>query len=557
MQVRLVPAASSNLKTRTQEGHMNRRDFLKSSIAGAAAAVGISAGRAEAASSSGVPKKWDYSADVVIVGYGGAGATAAITAFDKGAKVVIIEKAPEGMEGGNTAVNAGIFRCPTDVKEHITYLKALNGAHHVPDDIVRAMAEGAAKVADWIKSFGFGVTPTILNPRCSGAEFPNLPGAEVDKGFNMTRPDGTLGWGKDFWALLIKPQVEEKRKIKILYETPGRELILNERREVIGVLADKGGRPITIKARRAVILAAGGFENSEEMQRDYLVPGAGMAGTVPLKTVGTPYNTGDGIKMAMGAGADLWHMQDMAGPMLHYWPPTTKTSSQVFFQGNSYIITDRRGNRWFDEKELWLHGKGGEKLFNYDAAKTEYARIPSYAIFDETVLKAGPLGPTRTSQWTWVSLKEKLAWSQDNSEEVARGWILKADSTRDLAAKLNVDGSILEATLASWSNACAAGKDALFGRNPATLKPIQGPPYYAMTLMPQVINTLGGPRKNAKTQVLRPNGRPLGRLYAAGEAGSMFGFLYQCGSNFGIDCLVFGKIAGMNAAAEKPWDRSA
>ena len=536
---------------------MNRRDFLKSFIAtGAAAAVGISAGRAEAAAPYAIPKKWDYTADVVIVGYGGAGATAAITAFDRGAKVIIVEKAPEGMEGGNTAVNAGIFRSPTDVEGHITYLKALNGAHHVPDDIVRTMAEGAAKVADWVKGFGFDVTPTILGSRCSGAEFPNLPGAEVDKGFNMAKPGGTVAWGKDFWALLFKPQVEEKRKIKVLYETPGRELILNERREVIGVLAEKGGRPVTIKARRAVILAAGGFENNEEMQRDYMTPGAGTAGTVPLKPVGTPYNTGDGIKMAMGAGADLWHMQDMAGPQLHFWPPTTKACPQVMFQANSFIITDRRGNRWFDEKEPWPHGKGGEKLFNYDAVRTEYPRVPCYAIFDEAVLKAGPIGPTRTNQWTWVSVKEKFAWSRDNAEEVAKGWIIRADSTRDLAGKLNMDGPTLEATLAGWLSACAAGKDPLFGRSPASCKPIQGPPYYAMPMMPQVINTLGGPRKNARTQVLRPNGQPLSRLYAAGEAGSMFGFLYQCGSNFGIDCLVFGKIAGMNAAAEKPWDRS-
>jgi succinate dehydrogenase/fumarate reductase flavoprotein subunit len=293
------------------------------------------------------------------------------------------------------------------------------------------------------------------------------------------------------------------------------------------------------------------------MQRDYVVPGVGTAGTIPLRPVGTPYNTGDGIKMAMGAGADLCHMQDIAGPSLQAWPPTIKTAPNITLQGNSFIITDRRGSRWFDEKEMWPHGKGGEKLFNYDPAKTEYPRVPSYAIFDETFLKAGPIGVTRTSQWTWATIHEKFVWSHDNAAEVSKGWILRADSVQELADKLKMDQSALGATFKGWADACSAGKDISFSRNPATLKAIQGPPYFALALMPQCINTLGGPRKNARGQVLRPNGQPLGRLYAAGEASSTFGFLYQCGSNFGIDCLVFGKIAGANAAAEKPWDKSA
>jgi len=185
---------------------------------------------------------------------------------------------------------------------------------------------------------------------------------------------------------------------------------------------------------------------------------------------------------------------------------------------------------------------------------TEYPRYPSYAIFDEAARRAGPIGPTK-NEWTWANVREGLIWSNDNCEEIAKGWIIKGETIEDLASKLNMSSDVLNVTLKGWNDSCSAGNDLMFGRDPATMEPIMGPPYYAFPLLPRVVNTLGGPRKNVKSQVVRPDGTVINRLYAAGELSSVFGFLYQGGSNLGIDCLVIGKISGLNAAAEKPWDK--
>ena len=84
------------------------------------------------------------------------------------------------------------------------------------------------------------------------------------------------------------------------------------------------------------------------------------------------------------------------------------------------------------------------------------------------------------------------------------------------------------------------------------LAPIAQPPFYAIEISPCFINTQGGPRRNEKGQIVRPDGNPIRRLYSAGELGSIFGYLYQGGGNLG-ECMAFGRISGRNAAAEKPW----
>ena len=115
-----------------------------------------------------------------------------------------------------------------------------------------------------------------------------------------------------------------------------------------------------------------------------------------------------------------------------------------------------------------------------------------------------------------------------------------------------MDPSVLGNAFKKYNESCKAGKDADLGRAKEKLRAIEGPPYYAIQLWPCLLNTQGGPKRDGESRVLDPDGKPIPRLYAAGELGSIWGYLYQGANNIG-ECIVFGKIAGKNAAAEKPW----
>jgi succinate dehydrogenase/fumarate reductase flavoprotein subunit len=152
----------------------------------------------------------------------------------------------------------------------------------------------------------------------------------------------------------------------------------------------------------------------------------------------------------------------------------------------------------------------------------------------------------------WNAMIERYKWSDDNSVELAKGWIIKADTIRELAAKIGKNPDTLEKTLATWNKSCAAGNDSEFGRPSDRIAPIQTPPYYALELVPTFTNTQGGPRRNKNAQILDPYGKPIPRLYSAGELGSLWSWNYQGAGDF-AECLAFGRIAGEHAAAEKPW----
>ena len=113
-----------------------------------------------------------------------------------------------------------------------------------------------------------------------------------------------------------------------------------------------------------------------------------------------------------------------------------------------------------------------------------------------------------------------------------------------------MSGDLLRASIERYNDHCMKEEDPDFQKPKECLKPIEGPPYYAVKLWPGGPNTQGGPRRNLKGQVLRPNGSPITKLYSAGELGSVWGMLYQGGGNI-AECIAFGRISGLNAAAEK------
>jgi len=160
--------------------------------------------------------------------------------------------------------------------------------------------------------------------------------------------------------------------------------------------------------------------------------------------------------------------------------------------------------------------------------------------------------PPDTGTMSWWTVKKVYSWSKDNSKELAKGWIVQADTIAELARKINKDPGKLEATLKQYNEFCAAGMDPQFGRPKTALLPVSAGPFYAMELMATFTNTQGGPRRNKEARVLDTMGKPIPRLYSGGELGSMYSHCYNGGGNIG-ECMAFGRIAGENAAAEKPW----
>jgi len=486
------------------------------------------------------PDKWDIEADVIVVGFGAAGVATAVTAHDLGANVVILEKAPEGQEGGNTRVAGQGYLNTSSVDKAMAYLTALCGDYTVPELMVQVWAEEMCQNNAWLKSLG--CDPQEHQHQPVGIEFPELPGSDCVHKFH----DGPVYGYSNTWKRFER--LVKERPITVLYETPGRALIQHDlTKDILGVRAQQGDQAIYVKARRGVVLTCGGFENNQEMIRNYL-PG------IPYcYTSGTPYNEGDGITMAMSVGADLWHMNNYAGPSMALKVPEVRTSFSM--QALHYskiipggmIVVGPDAMRFTDEKYKTCHGK----IPVHGRWLPLATPCPMFLIFDHALFSAGPLYDKNPSHG-WTQIIERYDWSEDNRTELAKGWIQTADTVAALASALGLDPATLEDTVSRWNHFCEAKHDAEFGRT-LMMDPIVEAPFYAVELSPSMLNTQGGPRRNEKGQVVRPDGTPVPRLYSAGELGSIYSYLYQGTGNIG-ECLAFGRVSGRHAAAQTPWE---
>jgi succinate dehydrogenase/fumarate reductase flavoprotein subunit len=532
--------------------YLSRRDFIKTGAIGAGATALVGLGTKDiGATDAPLIGHWDKEADVVVVGYGGAGAVTAITACDAGAKVIILEKAP--VEGGGCTRMAGgqaAFTEPADVAGAAEYLYTAS-LGTTPMDICQAWAEEIANNDDWLTEMGLKWTKMGVRPGYkNNADFQNFPGAAALKLLAIS------GGGPGFFKAVN--QHIQKRGIEILFDAPGTDLIQNPAtKEIIGVKARSKGKDINIKARKAVVLCTGGFDFNEEMKSNYLRP-------YPIKFTGWKYNTGDGVKMAQSVGADLWHMNVIASAGQTVVTPVSEIGwMYTRAMGDNYIWVNRYGKRFACESPTWFDHRASMGYDIWDWSDTQkdarYPCIPFYLIFDEKTRLAGPIGGGFGSQMGAMSIPVELGgiaeqWSKDNSREIGLGWIKKGNTIRELAEAIGAitDPDMLEQTVAAWNGFCTAGKDQGFGRT-EKLGPIATPPFYGVEMYPGGFNTCGGPRKNGKSQVLDIRKNPIPRLYTAGVLGSTAGHIYGLAGHNWAEFLAFGRIAGRNAAAEKPW----
>ena len=487
-----------------------------------------------------LPSRWDMAADIVVVGYGGAGAVAAVTAHDRGAEVLVLEKQAEAGHTSNTQMSMGVFLCPDSVADAIAVMRVAGRVNverpesqDVGEDVIAAWAQYATRNRDWFTDMGASGFVPMADPGRK-ADWPGLAAMKV---YHLLGADGGPGYGLDLFRFLDGPV--RARRIAIHWESPAGGLIRNARGEVVGVRAEQAGRPIAVQARRAVILTSGGFEGDPVAQRTYL-------SIAPMAVGGNPGNTGDGLRMAQELGADLWHMATMIGSLKMKFPDFPAAFEENFAAG-SFIAVDRTGRRFKAENRLI----GYSEIWNtviYDTTRHTWPRIPVHYVFDEKRRRAGPIVFTEFGAAGPLGM---YRWSADNSAEVARGWIARADSLTALAERLGMNSRALEDEVARFNDAARSGRDDPMGRPSASMAPIDTPPFYAVPLWPGLSNTFGGPRRNARAQVMHVSGRPIPRLYSAGELGSIFVNYPQSGANLS-ECIAFGRIAGENAAAEAP-----
>ncbi len=488
---------------------------------------------------------WHHTADVVVVGFGSAGAVAAATAYDEGAAVLILEKQTANNHISTSSMSGGAFICINDVPAAIKYMEHLSrveeGLHWTDKEIINVWAEYVFQNKQWVERLGGKV-----KLRQKGGEH-NVPGSESIEVYNFAgRGHGLMKFLKHQVAI---------RDVQVMYDTAADKLLTDARGEVIGVRVLSKGEHSNIKASRAVIMAPGGFEFDEKMKLNYLK-------VHPTYFAGSPANTGDGIRMVQEVGASLWHMNCCSASWVLKFPEFPIALGPDFRGSRSftkwvhdaeaastcgYIIVDKYGRRYTNE-EFKRHTVYYE-LALYDSQSLEYPRIPSYWIFDRKRFEAGPL----PLMFYGPMLYRLYKWSRDNREEIEKGWIVQGDNIEQLGYKLKMEPGVLKKTCENYNMYCEQKEDPEFLRPPQHLVPLSDPPFFGVKIWPGSANTQGGPRRNCKAQVLNVSGEPIPGLYAAGEFGSVYGMLYPATGGNLAECIAFGRIAGENAAKATGW----
>lgn len=472
---------------------------------------------------------WDANYDVVVLGFGGAGATAARFAADNGAKVLLVDAAPEGHEGGNTRYSAQLLGTGDDFTRTKKYYQNLTAPMSLAEDMIDTFVKGMVAMPDYVSNY-LGVKPYSAKDyapetRSAFEEYPEFEGSES---YDFTTVTKTW-FDASLWQNLKSQVQKRKDKIDVLYATPATELIQDpETRKIEGVVVERQGKSLKIQAKNGVIMTTGGFENNQTMIEDYL-------GATKLAPLGTLYNKGDGIKMAQEVGADFWHMNNFESlGLLHgmtFAVPKGKRGRLMLGEQNekvtngSVFVVGDNGTRYFNEAEENRHGH----IKNHGQWQVPINQDHPYLIFDENKKQELDNDPI-------------IGTYKPYCEQV-----IMAESVNELAEKIGFDSNVLQTTIEHFNKAANEQNDLEFHRNPHSMRAFVGSKIFAVKMEQTMLNTQGGPRRNTKAEILDTKGNPIPNLYSAGELGGICANQYQGGGNL-AECLIWGKIAGENAA---------
>lgn len=439
--------------------------------------------------------------DVVIVGSGGAGLAAAIQACDEGARVVIIEKMPT--IGGNTikasvGMNAAETRYQKlrgieDSKE-LFYEETLKGGKFKNNPVLlREFVELAPEAIDWLADHGIELNDITITG-----------GMSIDR---THRPADRSAVGGFLISGLVKNI--NKRNIEVLLETSVDE-ILYENGAVAGVKVVDEYNDSRILYAKSVIVATGGFSANREMVVQYRPE---LDGFVTTNHKGA---TGSGIAMLQRIGADT---VDMGEIQIH--PTVEQTTSYLIsesIRGGGAILVSQAGQRFFNEMET------------RDKVSAEIIALPEKS--------------------AWIIFDEQVRQNNKAADEyIAKGFVNSAPTVQELAVKLNMDQNALKATLDRYNQFVIKQKDEDFNRTTALRHPLNEGPFYAIRIAPGVHHTMGGVTINPDTAVLDSQKQVINGAWAAGEVVGGIHGANRIGGNAVADIIIFGILAGRNAAA--------
>lgn len=456
--------------------------------------------------------------DVVVIGGGIAGLSAAISAMNEGAEVILLEKAPKLQRGGNSAIADAQIRYPHEADEYCptqqtkedffnAFLQVSRGRAN--KDLVRVVVDNAADVVDWLTEMGITWEKG----------YPNVAGYRRQP----------VGGGWQLVDTLYKHL--ERGGVHVAYETAAETLLTNRSGRVVGVRALEPGGYTDIQARGGVVIASGGFEANPEMRVRYL--GRDMDGLI-LR--GSRYNTGDGLRMALAIGAmpaGQWGDFHSAVLDARSTPFECGVTAIYIFQLGLFI--DEDGERFLNEGEDFRD----QTYVKFSKAIMAHKSGVAFNVFDNKPRAEDP-----------------EAWKRAiRTDEEA----FEAPSIRELAVRIKVPAGRMEQTIEEYNAACQAGEfDPLTLDGLAThglvvnktnwARPLDTPPYLAYPVTGGITFTFGGLKSNPHAQVIHSTGRTIPGLYVAGEPmGELYYYNYM-GATSVLRGAVFGRIAGQEAA---------
>lgn len=475
---------------------------------------------------------WDATYDVVVIGFGGAGATAARFAADNGASVLLVDKAPEGHEGGNTRYCGQIVQAGYDFDKLKKYYQQMIAPLDIDEEVLDTYVRGMVNLPEYFKKYldteAFSVRKNADNKNVAmlafmAIEYPEFAGSDTSDDLLVHDHifDAAL------WKILRQKVLDRKDKIDVLYSAPAKHLLQIDNRTIVGVQIERRGQKFNVKANNGVVLTLGGFENNEQMIQDYL-------GETNLLPFGTLYNNGDGISMAIEVGADLGHMNNYEpGGTINFAAPKGSRAFNIMgwpamFKGSLITVGDD-GTRYIPEDSITRHGH----YYNHGLWRIPLAQEHPHMIFDQK------------------KYDELMNPENADYQKQIMSNVVKSNTIKDLADEIGVKASVLETTIKNYNLFIDQGVDYECGRKVDSMSKIslEGP-FYSLAQQHTMLNTQGGPKRNAKAEVLDTNHEILPHLYEAGELGYVSANQYNGGGDI-ADCLIFGKIAGENAAKAK------
>ncbi|MET0660965.1 MAG: FAD-dependent oxidoreductase [Steroidobacteraceae bacterium] len=460
----------------------------------------------------------DY--DVIVIGGGGAGFAAALSARERGASVLVVEAGDK--PGGSSAMSGGVvYAAGTSVQKAAGITDSPDGMYeyymtlsqwNLEPYLIRRMADESAPVVEWLIGLGVEFRPEKLY--CAGVE---------------SIPRGHMTEGAGYALFQRLEQAAAARGVETVLRTRAEKLLVNDTGRVIGVRA--GGADVHADA---VVVACGGIGHNEALLQQHF-PSVSMHGDWVFY-FGGPHNQGDALTMGQAIGAAITG-HDRGGPIV---TPNFTHAVDAYLPG-WLVLVNEEGRRFIDETAPYTV---------YDGLVNRQTNNHCFALLDEATRQWARPDPSITDP---LQLGDTMAynWVGDTiAKQAEQGRVHKGATVAELAARTGIRASTLQTTLDNYNRDVEKQTDSRFLKRFRPLRPISTPPFYAVELRAASYAVTGtGLRIDDEARVLNEADIPIEGLYAAGEsAGGVYGDRYFAGGSSLGAALVWGRIAGRNAA---------